>query len=1080
MKNLRLFYSNRQEHLVQALAEELKTPLSSPLKPEIIVVQSKGMERWISMELARAHGVAANLKFPFPISLIYELFHGLLPDLPENSPFDQNTMTWQIMHLLPRLENRQELAPLNNYLRSPSGLKMVQLCRRLAFLFDQYLVFRPEMILDWDQGKSNHFSEPAQTHALWQALLWQKLAPERHDQHRAALKKELHRALNHKKNIDFLPERISLFGISSLPRYYLEILDHLAAHIQVNIFFLNPSPLFWGDLPSKREQSKIIKKGRHLQEIEEENSLLASWGELGRDFLDTIYSLELNPQEIDLFTEPERDTLLGRIQSDVFNLQSNTEQHLEPEPISGADLSLSIHSCHSPRREIEVLYDRLLGILENNPDLQPRDILVMTPDIDAYAPYIQAVFACPEADHKQLPFCIADQDLSWELQVSRIFLRIMDLSEGRLSVSEVLSVLESPLVYSKFNLGPSDLESIKNWIRDVRICWGENETSKEEEGLPAFKANTWQAGLERLLLGYSLSGRESKMFSAIVPYEHIEGSQVNVLENFLDFIQILFNSCHELRIPKPVSQWQRSLISILDSLLNVQASQESELSFLRQAVTNMASHAQQAGFEDKVEMQVIRYLLKQELREKSYGRGFLSGGITFCSMLPMRAIPFPVLCLVGMNDSSFPRQDQKPEFDLMAARPQKGDRSPRMDDRYLFLETLISARNYLHISYVGQNIKDNSAIPPSVVVSELADYVEENYCLQARNSIREHIVFKHPLQAFAPSYFQADAFLRSFSEDNLEAAQRLLAASSAEPFIPNSLSEPEFFQGEIDLKELEIFFKNPCQFLLEKRLSLKLRPSQEHLNQDVEPLWELDGLTNYQLGQELVSRIINSEDKHFYDLLYAQGELPQGVPGKIRYQQLWEEASSFARQVEELSLAEEKLASPNIDLNLKSWRLRGSLKNLYQSHLLYYRFAKLKAKDIFSAWLEHLILNALPISSLPQKSILMGKDKTYHFQPVLEAQSLLTEIFNYFDLGLKSPLPFFPQTSYEYASRIWQGKSRTQALEAAKKEFEGNRFKLGEGEDQHYQLCFKNQEPLGELFEQVAIDLFTPVLEHQN
>ena len=400
MSDLRLFTSNRLEALAEKLAETLSKPLSSPLEPEVIVVQSKGMEKWLSLHLAELHGICANCRFPFPNAFSHEVFKNVIPDLPEHSPFDPRIMTWRIMKLLPACITRPGFEKLKSYLRGiGESLKRFQLSERIADTFDQYLVFRPQMIFRWEKGLEDH----------WQAVLWRELILESGKKHRAALGKNFLEVIKAPStSLKGFPERISVFGISALPRFHMQILAGISRFSQVNLFLMNPCREYWGDILSEWETKKttvrtstqdLSIKELHL---EKGNSLLASMGTLGRGFFNLI--TEFLYEESGSFKDPGQGTLLSCIQSDILNLHDREQKSEGKKIIEQSDLSIQIHSCHSPMREIEVLHDQILEMFEKDPGLGPEDILVMTPDIETYSPYIHAVFDISTNDQRYNSF----------------------------------------------------------------------------------------------------------------------------------------------------------------------------------------------------------------------------------------------------------------------------------------------------------------------------------------------------------------------------------------------------------------------------------------------------------------------------------------------------------------------------------------------------------------------------------------------------------------------------------------------------------------------------------------------------
>jgi exodeoxyribonuclease V gamma subunit len=1079
MAGLRLFTSNRLEILAERLAEVLGKPLESSLAPEMIVVQSKGMERWVSMELARRHGICANLGFPFPNAFVSEILRRVFPDLTEPAPLDPRIMTWKIMTLLPSCIGRPGFESLRGYLGEPEEiLRRLQLSERVADTFDQYLLFRPEMILQWEGGKGGH----------WQAVLWRELVKGNENKHRAALGKALFAALKDPSTeaID-LPERVSVFGISALPPFHIHVFAALCRFTEVNVFLMEPCRESWGVIPSKGEMKTTIHRQRRRDRIADDlhlergNSLLASMGIQGREFFDLVRMFPR--EEIRLFEDPGEENLLSWIQSDILNLRDRTGGSEGKTPVADHDSSIQIHSCHSPMREIEILYDRLLDMFESDPSLTPRDILVMTPDIETYAPYIHAVFDIPMHDPRRIPFSIADRSIRKESEIVDSFLRILDLWGSRFGASQVLAVLESRAVQQRFGLWERDLDRIRRWIGETRIRWGIDRKGRGELGLPDFPENTWRAGLDRLLLGYALPGQDETMFAGILPYSRIEGAETAVLGEFLEFTEELFAHVRLLGHPRTLDAWSNTLTELLDRFFKPDETTERDMQVIRNALNELG--AMKGLFDDEIEINVIKWHLAHHLKKEAFGLGFLTGNVTFCAMLPMRSIPFKIICLLGMNGDAYPRQSRPLGFDLIAKHPQPGDRSLRNEDRYLFLEAILSARETLYISYVGQNVQDNSPKPPSAVVCELMDTIEEGFEIPGKR-ILDHIVIRQRLQAFSPEYFKTKEKLFSYSGENFQAAQCLVGTREARPFISKALRAPEEEWKTVDLADLCSFFTNPARFLLNRRLGIDLEDKTSILEE--RESFEMRGLEKYRFEQSLVERRFAGQD--LADLLpsaKASGLLPHGTVGDCLYGQLSQGVQAFVAKTNE-TFRGEPLKPLEVDLHIPPFELTGRIDNIFAANLVQHRYAKVKAKDRLRIWIHHLTLNRANAGGYPQTSMLVGLDPdrrdpmwaAWEYSPADTSEEVLSYLLETYWAGLVKPLHFFPESSWRYASLCFEkNRSEEDALRGARDTWEESDYSRGESEDPYYQRCFRNRDPLDPEFQHIAKGIFEPLIRHQ-
>ncbi|NOQ41538.1 MAG: exodeoxyribonuclease V subunit gamma, partial [Desulfuromusa sp.] len=689
--SLNIYTSNRMENLAEAFAEVLKKPLTSPLTPEVVVVQSRGMQRWLAMELAGYFGVWANSNYPFPNAMIQQLFATVLEDVPDSSSFTPDIMTWKILDLFPKLLQRDEFLPLRHYLADDQdGLKGFQLAEKIADTFDQYTLFRPLMLLEWERGDDEG----------WQSVLWRELLGNSGEQHRGQLM-DAYRLQIAGNNGEYqkLPERISLFGISYLPKYHLEILAATAQITEVNLFLLSPTREYWADILSSKEQARLTPAERALRI--EGNPLLASLGKLGRDFSDMVIETgDLASVQEDLYFDSGHATLLQSLQSDILNL-SGSELDREKIPLDSEDHSVQIHSCHSPMREIEVLHDQILNLLEQQEGLEPRDILVMTTDIEIYAPYIVTVFEGCQDPALKIPFSIADRSLANDGEIVAVLLKLLLLPDSRLTVVELLDILEATPVRKRFDLDEDELEMIRGWLEDVRVRWGLNEEDRVRFGLPSYRENSLQAGLDRLLLGYAMPSSKGSLFNDISPYDDIEGSNAGALGKLCEFVSRISSLRENLKRPQTLGQWSARIRTLLADFIADDEETAREAALVADLVTSLGGFEEKSAFSGEVSLKVVRSWLSDRLEQAEQNFGFMTGGVTFCAMLPMRSIPFKVIALIGMNDGAFPRQTRPPGFDLIAQHPQRGDRSLRDEDRYLFLEALLSARQCFYLSFVG-------------------------------------------------------------------------------------------------------------------------------------------------------------------------------------------------------------------------------------------------------------------------------------------------------------------------------------------------------------------------------------------
>ncbi|MBU3916565.1 exodeoxyribonuclease V subunit gamma [bacterium] len=1083
MAGFNLFSSNRQEKLLAELAKNiLQKPLSNPLNKENIVVQSFGMQRWASMGLSKELGILANTRFLFPNDLMNLALETVIVDYASESVGEQDLLSWRLFSVLSDSKEQTDLEVLSNYLETGNSFKRFQLAKRLAGLFDQYCVFREEWILNWE----------TQSGEGWQADLWRKLQERDKSRYKPHCLKLFRENIERFSEIDF-PERISIFGISSLPPMYIELLHYFSRFSEIDFYFFNPSKEFWTDIRNKKEISKAKSKQKAMDNdlyLEEGNTLLASNGKLGKQFFHLLMDKDLvDGYGNGLFVEPTAPiTLLEYIQKDIYNLKNP----IFPTEVSPEDKSIMIHSCHSLMREVEVLYDQILDIINSNDDTTPDDIVVMSPDIEEYSAIIKAVFTADTDNGKKIPFSIADHSFRGESRTIQFFFRLLDMSKSRFTTSDVLELLESEQIRNRFGISESDLDSIQHWLESTNIRWGIDEDFREKLDTPKTYETTWKFGIDRILTGFALPLQEKGFLELnhqpdILPYDEIEGSQTFIFGRFLDFFHTLTDLVKSgptlLNKTRTLVEWSETLKKLLNSFFETPTDLDTETEQLITTLDELRDVQNILSFENKVDLDVIYTHLQTKLDEQKSRLGFLGSGITFCSMLPMRSIPFKVIALIGMNDRSFPRIMPPLSFDLMSKENKPGDRSIKEEDKYIFLEAILSARKIFYISYIGQSIRDNSSLAPSTLVSELKYYIENGYTINGLK-ILGHIQTNHPLQSFNSKYYDTakDKWF-SYSSDGLRAASKLRIEKRKPLEFITQLPEPEE-PYQIDATRFSKFFENPSKYIINNRLEIYLDERDEEIN-DQEP-FEVDFLSKYLMREELLVEKLQQVDiKNTKKKFTAAGRLPLSNPGTELFKSINNEIDGFKDKVEPFIRAgqSEPLA---YNFELDDVRFSGRLDRLWNHEILHFRTAKLKTKDRLRIWIEHLIYQY--VTQEPTTSRLIMKspsaDKKNQFviytcdqidNPDLHLKTLI----RYFKEGNLSPLAFFPQTAMVYHETLLT-KTENMARKSAETEWAGNgKFKKGESEDIYINLAFKHLDLFVTDFEKIGKDILFPMMNSQ-
>ncbi|TEW54835.1 exodeoxyribonuclease V subunit gamma [Psychromonas sp. RZ22] len=1129
----KVYHSNQislLKDLVVALMQQ--NPLSHAFENETVLVQSPGMAQWLQLEIAQSTGIAANIDFPLPASFIWQQFKHILEDVPEKSPFNKQSMTWQIMKLLPDCLEDEDFAALKDYLKDDEHLrKRFQLSGKIADIFDQYLVYRPEWIDNWESLQGSEISleqlEPSWLDAhIWQAKLWRLLVEsikqgfqsQGKAYHRAGLYKDFLSTLSTKttEQLTHLPKRIFVFGISSLPESYLQALLGLGEHCDVHFLLTNPCRYYWGDIVDPKLLAKRFALSRpkvevqqgavaelpptswqkdeaHLawassgdEESEVGNPLLASMGKMGRDFLYQLYSLE--QQEIDAFVDIDRDSLLHHLQADILDLTDSSLQTLHDAslriPVDANDNSLSFHACHSVMREVEVLHDNLLAMFEQDKALTPKDIIVMVPNIDAYAPYVEAVFSRVNHD-VAIPFSISDVSAQQENPILASFLQLLNLQQSRYTREDILSLLEVPAILNRFSIKQSEFDLLQHWITESGIRWGLNRESATQWDLPALEQNSWLFGLKRMLLGYAMS---DELFEGISPYDEVQGLQGDLLGRFIEFVDTLIKLESKLNQEVSCIEWQIFINQLIDDFYLEDEDNSVLFTQIRQQMQMLTEQTEQAKFEQPLSLLILIEYLQTYLSSQSNSQRFLAGQVNFCTLMPMRSIPFKVVCLLGMNDGLYPRSLLPMGFDLMVGHRKRGDRSRRDEDRYLFLEAMLSAQSNFYVSYIGKDISDNSEKMPSVLVSELLNYIQQSFRLnnqeltditQVEKELLASLTHHYPMQSFSEQYFQGKQ--HSYQQTWWQAINQ--EASS-----DNELALPLLQNNDIELTALIRFLQNPCKAFFNQGLNVYFE-IDEIVQENDEP-FALDNLQQYMLKKQ---QFENGLDDHALTDLYiglqAQGKLPVGEFAPLIFNKDLQIMVDLATIYSSYFIGD--IEQIQVDIPFADKRLIGALDDHCENGLVRIKPGNIKGKDLLKLWVEHLSYCIAHGQHL--NATLFGQTKGHYFEeiPADYAHQRLSELIALYLQGLQQPIPFFIESAYQWCEAVCKLQANVFILEelsfetraagqkAALTVFNNSRG-YAEANDPYINRLFDNIEDHWQEFELIALQIFMPLLCNLN
>ena len=1124
-----VLHGNRLEDLRALLTRFLQSQPLPVLQPEVILVQSNGMKHWLEMALAddSALGICAATRMELPGSYLWQIYRSVLgaDAVPPHMPFDKAHLLWRLMRLLPALAATDPVyAPLQNYLQGGNnGRRLYQLAQQIADVLDGYQSYRADWLGDWAAARDqlrDHVGKPValEDAQRWQACLWRAIRADvgeaLADASRATVHARFMQRLTNQIEASRasgqppagIPPRIVVFGISSLSMQTVEALALLGQTSQVLMLVQNPCQYFWGDLVDghaqlqrqlhRRQQPKPgpVGQGGLFDAPDAQASghpLLASWGKQGRDYLhlldgfDRVEDYRARMTRVDAFVDPvelmEVPSQLAQLQSAILNLEPPPA---EPVALAPVDASITLVTSYSAQREVEVLHDHLLAWFGTDAALQPRDVMVMVPDMETFAPHIHAVFGrFARGQARHIPYAVADTTPRQSPLVQALE-QLLGLPASRISLVDWLGLFEVSAVRKRFGLTPADIVQLQGWLSDAGVRWGLDAGHRQHWGFAAGLAdgdqNTWAFGLRRLLLGYAVG--PGSAWAGTLPEAAIKSLDAALVSNLLDWVDAVSLTLVQLRGDKAPEQWCQVATDLVARFFA--ASDDAEERLIQRMLEPLEVWQQactDAALDAPLALDVVQEHWLSQIAEGGLHQRFFGGGVQFGTLMPMRSIPFKAICLLGMNDGDYPRQTAPRDFDLMAQSWRAGDRSRREDDRYLFLEALLSARERLYISWQGHRATDNSGQPPSVLVAQLIDYLNTGWTPKREPQAQ-------PLQPYSEAYFRQGSAFQTYDGDwarlhggaPADTEQGEAASSTAATATATATSGVQAAGAggaahaaaeaplALTLDDLRQLLRQPVEVFFKARLRIRL-DKLEDAQPELEP-FALNQLEKFHAGQALLQA--DDAAKALVDLK-LRGSLPLAGFGErlsatlgretavvLERRQAWREA--YPAECPALA----------IDLEVAGATLTGTLRGLWSAQALapgatrptgaclqigQRLGAVLEGKGdaqtarvhiVTGLWVNHLAACA---SGITLHSTQLGLDGQAVFEPLAAADALglLAELVAVYREAWQRPLPVACKTAWAYrqASAKDDGKD---PHEVARAVFEGGYRSGSEWSDSPY------------------------------
>lgn len=1119
-----------------------------------------------------ADGVCANFDFPFPGRLIGEAVASAAGIDLDADPWMAERSVWPLLEVVDQCVTEPWMASLAAHLGSGDRTadpewrsRRFTTIRHIADLYDRYGVHRPDMLCAWatradasagaDAGRGAGARADAYAGAdagagavagagagggadayagadtdgsarslppdtAWQAELWRRLRARIGSPSPAERLAGACARLASGDVSATLPPRLSVFGLTRLPASYVRVLRSLAVTRDVHLFLLHPSPILWARVAEAvgSGRSPIVRRADDDTALLPRNTLLASWGRDAREMqlvlaADTAGPAEGVPPQDHRIVDQPAGTLLRRIQADIRADRAPPGAPLPGQddlrPVLGPDDdSVQVHACHGLARQVEVMRDAIVHLLNADPSLEARDVIVMCPDVETFAPLIHATFGAGDGSEvaaddplaaggaagaaaggfagsasseapvsnlfgvggsatggggrrvhvPDLRVRLADRSLRQTNPVLGVLAELLDLASARLTAAQVLDLAGREPVRQRFGFDDDDLARLDEWAKGTGVRWGLDAEHRAPFKLAWLEANTWRAGLDRVLLGVTMAEEGQRLVGGILPLDDVGSGDIDLAGRFAELIDRLHAAITAFNQPKPLAGWAEALAGAADELTATTEANRWQRVQLQGLLDDAVDEATDDGTINTAPLTLteIRALLTDRLRGRPTRANFRTGHLTICTLVPMRSVPHRAVCLLGLDDGVFPRPAARDGDDIIGRDPHVGDRDARVEDRQLLLDAVLAATDHLVVTYAGRDERTNAERPPAVPVGELLDVIDRTVRTEATTApdaepARARVMVHHALQPFDPRNFTVGGLVRdrvwSFDPVALDGARSLSRDRLDVPaFLPGPL--PSAATALVELDSVVRFVQHPVNAFLRQRLGVTLGERSDEVG-DAVPI-ELDFLEQWSVGQRLLeARLAGVDAQAGIDAEGARGTLPPGALASPVLDRVQPVVDRLVRASESVAGAIGEVGSLEVNVWLPGGRsLVGTVAGVNGNLLRSVTYSRVGPKHRLAAWVRFLALTA----AHPERcfeAVTIGRSRSgaargsrvtvarlgaFAGDPETgRARALdhLGDLVALYDRGMREPLPLYCQTSAAYVDARGQDRNPESAALAA-------------------------------------------------
>jgi exodeoxyribonuclease V gamma subunit len=975
-------------------------------KKEFLVVEDLETSEYIKKNIAKKLGISCNINFFTEKKLIYYILKKFI-FIKKYTIFKKSNILWELINLS---KNKKKLL----YTIKKNKIEEFKYFQKISKIFYEYLIYRPKWILNWECKRKEKKKYNKKYYI--QKKIWKKIIQlKKKKYHYVDLFNNFFIKNFEKKYIyKNLPSKIFIINPFNFTISNFKILKKISKKIEIYIFLCVPFNIKYST--NKKYWEKY--------------SILSNWTKKKIEIIKYIYSLTKKRKYF--FIKKEENNLLNKLKNNFLLLKDNINKK-NKEKIKIQDDSISIHECNNYLREIEILHENILHILNNNKKIQPKNIIIKTNNIKNYIPYIKSIFK-NNVQNINIPYSI-NKPLSKKNPIIYVFNKILSLPYSKFKNKNVLDFLNFKFISKKFKISHKELKKIIEWTKETNIRWGINSKHKKKIKIYPTEENTWKYGIKKIILGYGVQ-KNIKNLKKIQPYSIYEKNHIKLLEKLIYFINTLIKWNKKLSKKKKIKTWKKNLKKIIKDFFYLNKKNKKICKIIKTQWMIIIKEIKQSSYKKKISVKIFKYYLNSKLKKIYFYKKFNENCVTFTNFNFLRTVNFKITYCLGMNNN-FPKKNIKNSENLINKYKKFGDFNKKIENYFIFFELISFTTKKFYISYINDSPNKIEKQEKSYVIQKIKKYIENNF--YSKKNILDNILYVHPKTNFEE---------KNFSKNICNSFQKMWILKKNSFYQKKNIKKiPLLYKiKKINIKKLILFWSNPINYYFNKTLNIYFL-NKNYINYNQEP-FILDTKNNYLLEKKIFQYIYLKKNLSIlYEKIKYTGIFPHKNFRKILLKNKINKIKNFYKKIKNLKT---KFFKKNFSLKINKFKIYGMLKNLSSNRLFQFKTCSLNYYDKISLWLKHLVYCSIG----GEKSTYIGINKTFSFKKLSckkAKKNLLKYIFGYVQ-GLKKPI-ILTKTGLHWFHYIFDKKNKKISKEkktikdSEKKMIEiwnGNKYFIGE------------------------------------